>query len=152
VRRVAAAQCRSTIPRSAPVPNYNAAVDDCEFDSDCGSAPYAHCGVREGGFAHACVEGCLSDPDCGSGRICLCGEAIGRCVPAACTLPSDCGADLDCAAYESAPGCFSTRFACQTPGDVCIVDADCTATSPNAAFCVLQAGARACSIEQCTTP
>jgi hypothetical protein len=143
------------VPRAAAIPGYNAAIDQCERDADCPAAtygPYAHCGVRAGGFAHACVAGCALDSDCEGDSVCQCGDPVGRCVPASCSTGADCGAGLDCASFAAAPGCFSTQFACQSPDDACGGDGDCSGKSPNAAFCVLDGAARACSIAQCTTP
>ena len=152
-RRVAPAKCPSLVPRAAAIPNYSAAIDECEHDADCPSAtygPYAHCGVRTGGSAHVCVAGCTLDRDCADNGVCLCGDPVGRCVPASCSTGADCTLGFDCAAYASLPGCFSTQFACQTADDACGSDGDCAGKSPNAAFCVLDGAARACSIAQCT--
>lgn len=153
VRRVAPGTCPSLLPRPDAVPGYYAPLDTCEYDSDCTApGPYAHCGQREGGSAHACVAGCVSDADCPAGRICLCGDAIGRCVPATCASAADCAPGFDCASYNAQPGCFSASFACQTPTDACGGDADCAGSSVNVSFCVAEGGARICSTAQCTTP
>jgi hypothetical protein len=155
LRRVDVANCPSIVPRAVPISNYDEAVDDCEFDRDCPTAaygPYAHCDVRTGGFARACVAGCKLDGDCAEGEACLCGDPVGRCVPASCATGADCATSLDCASYAVTPGCFSTGFSCQKPGDSCGGDADCAGISPNPAFCVFSDDSRACSIAQCTTP
>jgi hypothetical protein len=155
VRRTAMGACPSHVPRSGAVPNYHSADDQCQFDSDCDTAtygPYAHCDTREGGFAKVCVPGCIHDSDCVDNHICLCGDAVGRCVLSNCATSSDCGAGLECASYDVTLGCFSTRFACQTPGDSCRAGADCHDFSVNATFCTSDGTARRCSIVQCTTP
>jgi hypothetical protein len=155
LRRSAAANCPSSLPRNEPVPNYNFAIDTCQFDVDCPSAtwgPYAHCAEREGGYSRACTAGCVADADCDSGRVCLCEDPVGRCVPSSCVTNADCGPSLNCASFASDPGCFSTQFACQQPEDACGADADCAGTSVNVSFCVSQQGARICSTAQCTTP
>ena len=154
-RRVGPANCPSSVPRTAPIPAYNAAIDQCEHDADCSTATYgryAHCGARSGGFARACVEGCKLDADCEPGNVCLCGDPVGRCVRAGCSTGDDCAPGFDCASFAADPGCFSTQFACQSAADSCGADGDCAGISPNAAFCVYASGSRACSITQCTTP
>ena len=154
-RRVGPARCPSSVPRATPIPAYNAALDGCEYDADCPAAtygPYAHCGTRPDGFARACVEGCKLDADCDPGNVCLCGDPVGRCVLAGCSTGDDCDPGFDCASFEASPGCFSTRFACQSLADACAADGDCAGFSPNPAFCVFANGARACSTAQCTTP
>jgi hypothetical protein len=154
VRRTAPASCPSTIPRAAAVSGYNEALDECQFDADCANQAlsYAHCGVRQGGFAHVCVAGCVKDADCTTGSVCLCGDPVGRCVPATCSTGADCASGFDCAEYQAQAGCFSAEFACQAPSDTCASDADCAGFSPNAAFCHAENGARTCTIAQCTTP
>lgn len=154
-RRVEPANCPSSVPRATPIPAYDAALDQCEYDADCPVAsygPHAHCGARSGGIARVCVEGCRVDADCDAGTLCLCGEPVGRCVPASCSTGDDCGPGFDCASFAASPGCFSTQFACQGPTDACGADSDCAGVSPNAAFCLYASGSRACSIAQCTTP
>ncbi|HEX6278029.1 MAG TPA: hypothetical protein VFZ53_33525 [Polyangiaceae bacterium] len=155
VRRTMPGTCASGLPRVGPVENYDSSVDGCEYDTDCtesADGPYAHCGPRAGGVARTCVEGCVDDEGCGAGELCLCGEPVGRCVPASCTKGTDCATGFDCAAFDSAPGCFSTEFACQTPNDTCASAGDCDGFSPNPSFCSLRSGVRVCSINQCTTP
>ena len=154
-RRTMPGTCVANLPRSGPIENYNAAIDQCERDADCSETvygPYAHCGIRDGGFAHECVGGCVEDTDCDSGELCFCGEPVGRCVPGSCTKGGDCAPGFDCASFAAMPGCFSTRFACQAAGDTCAGDGDCAGFSPNIAFCIVENGVRACSINQCTTP
>ena len=152
LRRPRKGECPSEVPRSGAVPNYNPAVDDCEYDADCAGGAYRHCGTREGGYGRTCVDGCRVDADCDEGRICLCGDPAGRCVPATCTTDADCASGFDCASYEAAPGCFTTRFTCQTADDACGGDQDCHDFSPNPAFCGFDGGVRACTIVQCTSP
>ncbi|HEY3499835.1 MAG TPA: hypothetical protein VGK73_34325 [Polyangiaceae bacterium] len=154
VRRTGPANCPSMVPRTAAVSGYDETIDECQFDADCADtdSPYAHCGVKEGGFARVCVDGCVEDGDCSSGQVCRCGDPVGRCVPATCSTGTDCGSAFDCAEYQAEPGCFSAQFACQTPADTCASDADCAGSSPNPSFCRSENGARRCTIVQCTTP
>jgi hypothetical protein len=154
VRRSGPAECPSLLPRADAVSGYNAAIDECEFDAECAAedSPYAHCGIRQGGFAHVCVDGCVVDADCDEGSVCRCGDPVGRCVPSTCSTGADCAHGFECAEYQAHPGCFSSEFACQTPADTCASDVDCEDFSPNPSFCRSEDGIRRCTITQCTTP
>jgi hypothetical protein len=150
-RRLRAGTCPSTLPRARAVTNFDANVDQCEFDTNCSGLALGHCAPREGGQARVCVEGCLTDQDCAQGRICACEDPVGRCVPASCASSADCSPGFECASYKTGPGCFTTGFACQTPQDGCAADSDaaCSAQFINPTFCVFAEGARHCSTLQC---
>ena len=102
----------------------------CTADSDCTAAPNGHCELA-GAYTNnltECLYGCTQDYECGSGNVCLCGAPVGRCVNAECQTDGDCGGDLLCTMYEARSRCgetSSTNFACQTPLDECLTDADC---------------------------
>jgi hypothetical protein len=74
--------------------------------------------------------------------ICLCGETVNTCVVASCTTDSECGPGMLCSSYASGIVCNDTAFACQTPGDTCGGDSDCT--SGGCVACGYSGHAHAC--------
>jgi hypothetical protein len=96
---------------------YDTGVDNCLDDSDCadGGADYI-CDSQlcvfphGGGIPFHCKKGCSKKADCGPGLDC---DSTHRCVPQACTTPSD---------------CESTNFVCSTghcAAKPCSGDAEC---------------------------
>jgi hypothetical protein len=140
VHRAAKLQCPETVPRPDIFPD---AGGNCQKDADCTDQPHGHC---EPGFLPGvrCVYGCVRDAECGAGQICLCGSPTGRCVDATCTVDADCGSGILCVGYYSA--CYDTsRFECQSPGDACGGDLDCTGQNcNNTCACQKTAGKAAC--------
>jgi hypothetical protein len=96
----------------------------CQSDSDCTRQAYGHCETAPGAFGAYCQYGCVRDSECAPGFACLCGDPVGQCVPADCTVDSQCGAAL-CVNYTQSPGCGGTAFRCQSPLDECASDLDC---------------------------
>jgi hypothetical protein len=80
-------------------------------------------------------EPCTTDEDCpqlyiepgdaGQG-VCLCGDAGGVCTYASCRTDSECQPGFMCASYASGLVCEAVSFACQTSGDTCGGNSDCT--------------------------
>lgn len=122
IRRREAKACPAYQPNPAFTCPSSGWEGGCQTDADCPAGP-----CKPGGFIPgcACVAGCQTDADCGQGSVCLCGPEVGTCVPSACTSDADCGAG-SCGTYDSQPGCQFIAMACQTEGDECAVDADCS--------------------------
>lgn len=142
--------CPSLLPRDVefepvnPHPSLGGAAgaesvlgfDECTRDSDC-EGPYAHCvhALPIGPDYLKCVAGCVSDADCGEDELCLCGDPAGSCVPATCKTDADC--DGECLGTEI-QGCSELRreFACVSPEDMCLADADCEEGTCDGRRCV----------------
>lgn len=104
-------------------------------DPRCSAFEHGFCKalVFEGGLAGApsvtgaCQSGCVNDAECGPGFICLCTEpgspTGGACQPSDCKTDQNCGPGYLCASYNGS--CSPDGYACQTPTDTCLVDADC---------------------------
>jgi hypothetical protein len=126
-------QCPEIIPRPAMGADGGAATSPpgppppCRSDAECVAKPHGHCEYLSGntsGGGYVCEYGCVKDDECGAGQICLCGSPTGKCVSTSgCTVDSDCGGGLLCVGYYQ--DCFQTRFACQSPADMCGGDTDC---------------------------
>jgi hypothetical protein len=142
------AECPSTLPRPEPVPNYDPAYYQCQYDSDCTEMAHGYCGSNYGGGLAPgayCNYGCVNDAECGAGSICECGEPVGHCVPATCTSDHDCEPGFHCADYDQSLGCQFMNFACQKPADACLSSADCAG-----AMCSIQMGdTRTCVMGGC---
>jgi hypothetical protein len=139
--------CPNNTPRPGVMVTADGGPNFCTKDSDCTAKPYGYCmqnGVGADGFT-ICSYGCTQDSECPAGDICLCDEPVGQCVQASCTQDSECTGGM-CASYNPEPGCPSTSFACQTPRDTCLSDAEC----PNLQHCTLNADkVRVCMMVQC---
>ena len=97
-------------------------------DSGCTTSPHGYCAPNSGGGALICTchYGCVNDAECGGGKICLCDANIGTCVTASCTKDADCTGGSVCLSYLVPGGCSAgVQFACTTPQDTCLSDADC---------------------------
>lgn len=144
IRRREAKACPAYQPNPAFTCGDSGWEGGCKTDADCPTGP-----CQAGGFIPgcACVAGCQTDADCGQGNVCLCGPQVGTCVPSACTSDADCGAG-SCGTYDSQPGCQIIAMACQTEGDECAVDADC---STNGGVCTWDSdkGRRYCAPFSC---
>jgi hypothetical protein len=148
VHRVAVAACPSLLPRAAATcdPSYGIrGKPGCTKDADCKERPNGYCALGQIGCY--CGYGCTKDSDCAKDEICQCGDPIGRCVAATCRTDASCKAGALCTNYEAAPGCPSTRFACQMEADECAGDRDCG----EGRYCAItqEGGARTCSSMIC---
>jgi hypothetical protein len=132
VHRARAGTCSSSLPRAdhslAQILGIPQVADagvpyPCVRDSDCTQGEHGHCELAQSGSQ--CIYGCVTDAECDAGQVCLCGPAIGECVRAQCSTDADCGSSSLCGDYQSEPQCGGTRFACQTPEDLCAGDRDC---------------------------
>jgi len=121
-------QCGSSLPRPE-AQTATLVTGGCMYDSDCTEQANGYCAVNNfvGGDATGayCYYGCTSDAECGEGLICVCGDPIGHCAQANCKSDSDCGSGLHCASYDTSSGCDIEGFACQSPKDECLTNADC---------------------------
>jgi len=141
-------------PRATPIPATGAA-DQCTKDNQCTANPNGYCefvsaGNTSGPSANFCAYGCLADADCGAGKVCQCGGVAGAGVcgsAPSCKSDSDCGGAL-CTTYDSAPGCMSLTFACQTPADKCEANSDCP-PSGNGSICTMSGAHRVCAPISC---
>jgi hypothetical protein len=150
LHRPAPAECSSSLPRPDPLPfllefpEYGA-IDGsgelCKTDRQCTAQPNGYCEIVPYGLSlPACLYGCVRDADCeGPGQMCFCGDPVGHCVTARCRMDEDCGSGLYCASYVEDPECAPIAFACQSPEDECVTDADCPS-----ARCVVERGRRLC--------
>ncbi len=121
LRRRKAVECPDLLSSAKSCPGGG----DCTTDADCGASnPYGHCAIG-GGFVCQCMPGCRTDADCGAGNICLCADPIGQCVKSSCTTDASCGGRL-CTSYVTDGDCHGKGFACQTAGDKCASDSDCS--------------------------
>lgn len=101
-------------------------------------------------------SGCTGDASCVAGQICVCGASGGTCQAASCTSDAACENGSSCAQYVPSPEtCTSpTGFACQTPQDQCLAEADCANThypddGLSTPFCLFLDGARVCAAGAC---
>ena len=101
---------------------------------------------------YTCTQGCLTDDECADGAFCLCdGTRGGLCVPSSCREDADCGDGFHCA--ETGSPCATSLanfFACQTPEDECLGDAECSS-----GHCMLRSftsGERVCNPAVCGRP
>jgi hypothetical protein len=145
--RPVAQECPSQLPRNDEIPAGGGA-DGCTSDADCSERPHGWCAtareLNSQDNNNRCSYGCVSDADCADGTICECGSLIGKCVQSDCTTDADCYGLL-CASYIDSPGCNFPAFACQTPEDKCMIDADCDAGQR----CSIRDGFRECMGEMC---
>lgn len=102
-----------------PLEEYVPCGDDPRI---CGQYRFGYCEAVLG--SPACLVGCADDSDCKDGMICLCPSTggYGVCEPGACQIDANCELGFRCASYSA--GCGS-GYACQTPKDVCVSQADC---------------------------
>ncbi len=147
--------CSSPLPRPDPIPDYDPAFDQCQYDSDCTEQPNGYCGRPAGsaggdiGGGRWCQYGCVNDKGCDAGYVCLCGDPVGRCVEASCTSDASCGTGLHCASYDPTGGCDFVAFACQTSADECMTATDCGVDNGGEVCLVDQSGQRSCSNGGC---
>jgi hypothetical protein len=117
--------CTSKLPRPDAIGGAGG-VGTCSSDAECTAKAHGHCAPPEGGSipGNRCQYGCTQDSECAPGSVCLCGDPIGKCVSAKCSVDADCPGGL-CASYVAMPGCDRPAFACLSPDDQCISNADC---------------------------
>jgi len=148
--RRAIVNCENPLPRKARIADYNAAVDRCQYDSDCTERALGYCTRDVNGQGvpprASCRYGCTADADCEANSICVCGDPVGHCSPASCSSDAACVPGFHCASYDSSGGCQRETFACQTPADRCATNSD----GPGA-HCRIATGSvtRTCEGAQC---
>lgn len=148
--RAESVACRSELPRQDFVPpdpdTLPGAMITCTSDEDCTDRPYGYCQVIScGGCVPGtqCAYGCVENSDCDAGDVCDCGQSIGTCRPATCSSTADCEEGMLCAQWDATPfvGCPTMiSYACQSPDDECISNADCEGD-----HCEVQDGVRQCT-------
>jgi hypothetical protein len=124
--------------------------DQCLKASDCKTKPFGVCTNESGGggrSGNVCAYNCEKDTDCESNEVCFCRPTGNRggCVSAACRQDSDCGSGRLCVFVQV--GCNGYQYVCQTPGDQCETDSDCSAQGGH---CVWNGQNLTC--RQCPTP
>jgi hypothetical protein len=130
----------------------------CATDSDCTAKPLGTCNLGSGHFpVCGCSYGCVHDSDCAAGAICQCGDPVGTCVTASCNLDTQCPAGSLCAGSPSGwGGCswdpLAVVYACESAGDTCLTNADCTDAGNPACGLSPDAGLRACGPAQLACP
>lgn len=143
LHRVEAVACTVPDPANA-CPGGKDVEGDCKVDADCSARPHGKCISYQPMMRHdpakvfcGCQYACETDADCGEGQACICPGAMkmGRggnfpdglpqCIPAECTIDSDC-ASRECGAAVYNNGCFDdAALKCRTPGDACRTDDAC---------------------------
>jgi hypothetical protein len=122
----------------------------------CPSLLPASCANEDAGVAadsgEACTQGCTSDNDCIFGFICVCGDPIGVCEQASCKTDADCPNGSSCAEYDPNDlACGTVGFACQSPYDQCLTNADCAGIEADGepTICQMTDGIRICTHGAC---
>lgn len=128
-------------------PPFENPEDECTRDSDCAQYERGFCDVI--GDEAFCNSGCRSDADCRPGYLCECGHddvpGGGVCLRGNdCILDADCAEGYLCASYT--PGCGFPGFACQSPADQCLGQADCQCSWGN------EGNFRSCDDSVCGRP
>lgn len=123
----------------------------CSDDpAKCSAYEYGFCDNRGEVAAPGCASGCVTDQDCGAGNICLCGHdespTGGVCRISNCTSDADCKSGY-CASY--AGFCGDGGFACNSPKDECLSNADCM---PGGTCTPDETGRRTCEYAVCGRP
>jgi hypothetical protein len=135
----------------------SAAMFVCREDTDCNERDGGFCTFTTtpsewfGQLYTTCEYACTSDADCGGGTLCDCGSPGGRCVSATCFTDDDCGPGWRCSRYTPGASCGAagTAYACQSPEDACVADAECAGGS----FCQYNGIQRRCeSANECPVP
>lgn len=129
----------------------------CRDHADCGDRPRGYCEqlVHSPMPATRCVYACISDEDCGEGEVCDCGSDVGRCVPASCRGPEDCGG-APCARFDEPSVCLDgylgagIYYDCLSDDAECQVSEDCAdgEVCSGYDFASLRKGSRRCQEPQ----
>lgn len=140
----------------APVPvlpRADGSVPCSDDPTKCSIYQYGYCdGAFLGGEAPAptCKSGCVVDGECGANMICVCGHPEsptgGVCRPSQCTSDLDCPYGY-CASYAQV--CGAGGYACHSPDDECLSNADCLGGSCSYDSVL---GHRACNNAVCGRP
>jgi len=135
-------QAQTQVPTTITETRCTAPDGACTSDAECTDGVEGACLDRGIQIEWCtCVYACSQDSDCGEGEICLPpgvwegGPAWGTCVPASCTLNTDCPSQ-ECSFTVYDNGCsLEPRLACRAPDDDCRTDADCADPyAPSCAF------------------
>jgi hypothetical protein len=144
-------ECVVTLPRAEACKALGGGVSTCANDGDCTAKQYGTCSVIAQAGNCECSYGCSTDADCGNGGVCVCGGNVGYCQAATCRSDDDCTPGYQCRAFQDPTSsiCNMDRFECQTPGDTCESNANCTAGQ----YCLADAqGEHHCKAFSCGVP
>lgn len=99
----------------------------CQTSADCVENTHGSC-IDDAWGGCACHYGCVNDDDCDDGFVCACAGVVSEratCIPADCTVDSDCGDGL-CGLSEFQGCCENNhKLACADENAPCHTDADC---------------------------
>ena len=125
----------------------------CTVDTDCTMGANGRCIFGRVG-KYCTYDACFKDADCGTRTVCMCGTPGGtgaHCGQPGCHIDADCPGSW-CSPTFSSCGNYSgvVGYACHTPADECVNDADCSAMG-GAAYCMYMPSSAhwVCSISQC---
>jgi hypothetical protein len=162
LHRAGAVACPVRLPRaSSACTGRGVGLDAgsaCATDSDCTAKPLGTCNLGSGHFpVCGCSYGCVHDSDCAAGEICQCGDPVGACITASCNLDTQCPAGSLCASSPVGWGGCSwdplpVAYACESAGDMCLTNADCTDAGNPACGLSPDAGLRGCGPAQLACP